>query len=87
MDPSAQPGAGPYLRGLVPADLASCNGAASFLQSGFWGSFKARFGWNARGFLADWEGSPGGASGGSPLMVIRRRLGPGISFAYVPWGP
>ncbi|MDR3333774.1 MAG: peptidoglycan bridge formation glycyltransferase FemA/FemB family protein [Treponema sp.] len=71
---------GQYLKGLVPADLSQCNGAASFLQSGFWGSFKARFGWNVRPFLADW-----GAA--LPLMVIRRRIWPGISLAYVPWGP
>jgi lipid II:glycine glycyltransferase (peptidoglycan interpeptide bridge formation enzyme) len=52
------------------------------LQSAFWGSFKARFGWNARAFLADW-----GKWGAAPLLVIRRRLAPGLSFAYVPWGP
>ncbi|MDR3167477.1 MAG: peptidoglycan bridge formation glycyltransferase FemA/FemB family protein [Treponema sp.] len=73
---------GQYLRGLFPADLAQCNRAASFLQSGFWGSFKARFGWNARGFLAEW-----GEWDALPLLVIRRRLAPGISFAYIPWGP
>jgi lipid II:glycine glycyltransferase (peptidoglycan interpeptide bridge formation enzyme) len=73
----------PYLlNAVIPANLSQCNGAASFLQSGFWGSFKARFGWNARGFLADW-----GEHGQTPLMVIRRRLGPGFSFAYMPWGP
>ncbi|MDR2096544.1 MAG: peptidoglycan bridge formation glycyltransferase FemA/FemB family protein [Treponema sp.] len=71
-----------YLKEVNPADLALCNKAASFLQSGFWGSFKARFGWNARSFLADW-----GGWGRRSLLVIRRRLGPGISFAYVPWGP
>jgi lipid II:glycine glycyltransferase (peptidoglycan interpeptide bridge formation enzyme) len=60
------------------------------LQSAFWGSFKARFGWNARAFRACWAASPETASPdgeASPLLVIRRRLGPGISFAYVPWGP
>ncbi|MDR0784869.1 MAG: peptidoglycan bridge formation glycyltransferase FemA/FemB family protein [Treponema sp.] len=67
---------------ITPSDLSQCNDAASFLQSGFWGSFKARFGWNARGFLVDW-----GELKQTPLMVIRRRLGPWISFAYVPWGP
>ncbi|MDR2020021.1 MAG: peptidoglycan bridge formation glycyltransferase FemA/FemB family protein [Treponema sp.] len=71
-----------HFRGLVPADLAACSGAAAFLQSGFWGSFKARFGWNARAFLADW-----GEGRTMPLLVVRRRLGPGVSFAYVPWGP
>lgn len=69
-------------RGVAPADLARCDGASSFLQSGFWGSFKARFGWNARSFLVDW-----GNGRKAPLLVIRRRLGFGLSFAYVPWGP
>ncbi|MDR1074417.1 MAG: peptidoglycan bridge formation glycyltransferase FemA/FemB family protein [Treponema sp.] len=67
---------------VVPVELSLCNTAKSFLQSGFWGSFKARFGWNARGFLVDW-----GELGQTPLMVIRRRLFPGCSFAYIPWGP
>ncbi|MDR1949538.1 MAG: hypothetical protein LBQ38_09105, partial [Spirochaetaceae bacterium] len=71
-----------YLRDLVPADLNLCDGAASFLQSGFWGGFKARFGWESRAFFADW-----GPGQGRPLLVMRRRLGPGFSFAYVPWGP
>jgi lipid II:glycine glycyltransferase (peptidoglycan interpeptide bridge formation enzyme) len=67
---------------VTPSDLSQCNNADSFLQSGFWGSFKARFGWNARGFLIDW-----GELGQTSLMVIRRRLIPWFSFAYVPWGP
>jgi lipid II:glycine glycyltransferase (peptidoglycan interpeptide bridge formation enzyme) len=74
---------GKELRGIVPADLACCAEAHSFLQSGFWGSFKARFGWAARAFLADWEG----CERPLPLLVIRRKLGPIFSFAYVPWGP
>jgi lipid II:glycine glycyltransferase (peptidoglycan interpeptide bridge formation enzyme) len=71
-----------YLRSLVPTELVRCDGASSFLQSGFWGSFKARFGWSARAFLAGW-----GEWGEKPLLVIHRPLGPGFSFAYVPWGP
>lgn len=71
-----------HVLSVVPSDLGSCDSASSFLQSGFWGSFKARFGWNARGFSVDW------AEGGRlPLLVIRRRLPFGSSFAYVPWGP
>lgn len=73
---------GQYLKSLSPAELAVCDGAGSFLQSAFWGTFKARFDWNAQGFLAGWE-----AGGVRPLLVLRRRLGPGVSFAYVPWGP
>ncbi|GAB1481343.1 lipid II:glycine glycyltransferase FemX [Treponema sp.] len=69
-------------KGLSPTDLARCDGASSFLQSGFWGSFKARFNWNARAFLVDW-----GEGGKLPLLAIRRKLGFGSSFAYIPWGP
>jgi lipid II:glycine glycyltransferase (peptidoglycan interpeptide bridge formation enzyme) len=72
----------PRFRGLVPADLTVCDGAEAFLQSAFWGTFKARFGWTARAFLTGWEEAEE-----RPLMVIRRRLKPGLSFAYVPWGP
>jgi lipid II:glycine glycyltransferase (peptidoglycan interpeptide bridge formation enzyme) len=67
---------------ISPAELSACDGAASFLQSGFWGFFKARFGWTAHPFLADRGTGPA-----RPLLVIRRPLGPGLSFAYVPWGP
>ncbi|MHB9293775.1 putative Lipid II:glycine glycyltransferase [Hollandina sp. SP2] len=73
---------GQYLKSILPTDLTQCNQANSFLQSGFWGSFKARFGWNTRAFLADW-----GEWGIRPLLLIRRRLGLWFSFAYVPWGP
>jgi lipid II:glycine glycyltransferase (peptidoglycan interpeptide bridge formation enzyme) len=69
-------------RRIVPAELSVCDAADNFLQSGFWGSFKACFGWNARSFVVDWQNEQK-----TPLMVIRRRLAPGISFAYVPWGP
>jgi lipid II:glycine glycyltransferase (peptidoglycan interpeptide bridge formation enzyme) len=76
---------GALLLSLTPADLGSCGGAGRFLQSAFWGSFKARFGWNARAFRALWAAPSGEEE--KPLLVIRRRLGPGVSFAYVPWGP
>jgi lipid II:glycine glycyltransferase (peptidoglycan interpeptide bridge formation enzyme) len=85
------PAAGPEparweYRGIAPADLACCDKAGSFLQSGFWGSFKARFGWNARPFLAAWEAPPLPRVE-LPLLVIHRPLGFGVSLAYVPWGP
>jgi lipid II:glycine glycyltransferase (peptidoglycan interpeptide bridge formation enzyme) len=87
----ALPGAGPdqarwEYRGIAPADLACCDNAASFLQSGFWGSFKARFGWNARPFLVAWE-TPPRRGVELPLLVIHRPLALGASLAYVPWGP
>jgi lipid II:glycine glycyltransferase (peptidoglycan interpeptide bridge formation enzyme) len=78
----AQTVPGLFLKTLRPAELAVCGGADSFLQSAFWGAFKERFGWNAGGFLAGW-----GEWGVRPLLVLQRPLGPGVSFAYVPWGP
>ena len=72
------------LRSLTrTADLSPCDAAASFLQSGFWGAFKARSGWTARGFLAEW-----GEGEARPLLVLCRAFRRfGFSFAYVPWGP
>jgi lipid II:glycine glycyltransferase (peptidoglycan interpeptide bridge formation enzyme) len=74
-----------FLRALQPAALDSCEGA-SFLQSAFWGRFKARFGWQARAFLAEWAGVPA-ETPASPLLVLTRPLVRGASFAYAPWGP
>ena len=71
-----------HLKGLQKVDLAFCDEAASFLQSGFWGSFKARFGWEALAFRAEWVNN-----GTKPLLVLHRSLGAGLSLAYVPWGP
>lgn len=52
-----------------------------FLQSGFWGAFKSDFGWTPRHFVL--------LEGGRrlPLLVLERRLGRGLSFAYIPHGP
>ena len=72
--------AGLRLAALETADISVCREAGSFLQSRFWGEFKARFGWNVRAFMADW-----GSGAPRPLLVIRRRLAFGFCFAYVPW--
>jgi lipid II:glycine glycyltransferase (peptidoglycan interpeptide bridge formation enzyme) len=47
-----------------------------------WGRFKSRFGWQAQAFIADWE-----HGGAKPLMVLSRRIAPGLAMAYIPWGP
>ena len=78
------------LASLNPTELAFCSRASSFLQSDFWGSFKSRFGWKTYSFCADWDTGGIPATGDVttlPLLVLYRRLGPGIGFAYVPWGP
>ncbi|MCL1814794.1 MAG: peptidoglycan bridge formation glycyltransferase FemA/FemB family protein [Treponema sp.] len=76
----------PILAELNPAEIVFCSGAASFLQSDFWGSFKARFGWKPYPFKAEWETTAGNKEC-LPLLVLYRRLSFGIGFAYVPWGP
>jgi len=65
---------------LREADAAACDlGAATFLQTGFWGAFKTEFGWKPRHFLIE--------SQGSSLLILERRLAKGLSFAYIPRGP
>jgi lipid II:glycine glycyltransferase (peptidoglycan interpeptide bridge formation enzyme) len=86
MQNSTQNGEG-FLRELTRAsDLSVCDQAASFLQSGFWGRFKAHFGWEAYAFRAVWK-TESPQQEEKPLLVLRRRLAPGFALAYVPWGP
>jgi lipid II:glycine glycyltransferase (peptidoglycan interpeptide bridge formation enzyme) len=73
---------GEYIQSITGCGLAACEGAGSFLQSAFWGTFKSRFGWESRAFLVNWRGF-----GERPLLVLYRRLAPGLAMAYVPWGP
>jgi lipid II:glycine glycyltransferase (peptidoglycan interpeptide bridge formation enzyme) len=69
------------------ADPSLCGGAVSFLQSDFWGRFKARFGWKVFAFSVAWNTASPSAGADGSLLVLYRRLGPGLSFAYAPWGP
>jgi len=71
-----------FINNITNADLKVCESAASFLQSAMWGDFKSRFGWTSRAFLIEWSGYAA-----SPLLLLSRRLAPGFSFTYVPWGP
>jgi lipid II:glycine glycyltransferase (peptidoglycan interpeptide bridge formation enzyme) len=75
-----------FLKELAKADLAVCGKAASFLQSGFWGGFKAQFGWEAFAFRTVWE-TESCRQEEKTLLVLRRRLAPVFALAYVPWGP
>jgi len=56
------------------------------LQSGFWGGFKAQFGWEAFAFKAVWK-TEAYKQENKTLLVLRRRLAPAFALAYVPWGP
>lgn len=78
---SAEPAAwgifGTDLRDGTKEDCDS--GAETFLQTGFWGVFKAEFGWRPLHFLDE--------ESRRPLLVLERTLARGFSFAYVPRGP
>jgi len=71
-----------FINNIKKVDLDACKDEASFLQSDEWGEFKSRFGWKSMAFLIEWSGSAA-----CPLLLLFRRLAPGFSFAYVPWGP
>jgi len=71
-----------YIHKITKTDLVVCDAAVSFLQSSMWGEFKSRFGWNAFAFLIGWNNYDK-----RPLLALSRRLAPGFSFVYVPWGP
>ena len=72
-----------YISDIVLAELSVCENADNFLQSSMWGDFKSRFGWNARAFLVNFSEN----AEKHPLLVLCRKLAPGFSFAYIPWGP
>jgi len=71
-----------FIKCINSADLAVCDEADSFLQSVMWGRFKSRFGWQAKAFTVEWE-----QGGVKSLLVLFRRIAPGFSMAYIPWGP
>ncbi|MCL2374336.1 MAG: peptidoglycan bridge formation glycyltransferase FemA/FemB family protein [Treponema sp.] len=73
-----------HLRQILRADLSACDQADNFLQSGFWGSFKERFGWQAYAFNLEWMDALAPCAS---LLVLRRFLAAGVSLAYIPWGP
>lgn len=73
------------IKELRREELTVCDKAETFLQSSFWGAFKARFGWEALAFSVIWRTSTNDEE--KPLLVLRRKLAPGFALAYIPWGP
>jgi len=74
-----------YISEITVTDLMACEKAASFLQSSMWGEFKSLFGWTAKAFLIKWQFEETEET--TSLLTLYRRLAPGFSFAYIPWGP
>jgi lipid II:glycine glycyltransferase (peptidoglycan interpeptide bridge formation enzyme) len=65
---------------VFPSETAP-DRATSFLQSSFWGDFKAGYGWKPLRFMI--------VSGSSEtqILLLVKGLPAGLSFAYVPHGP
>ena len=62
--------------------------SAGFLQSRFWARFKSDSGWKSYRFALRTEaGRDHRVVADSTVCVMERRLGPGLTFAYVPHGP
>ncbi|NBF40559.1 MAG: peptidoglycan bridge formation glycyltransferase FemA/FemB family protein [Spirochaetes bacterium] len=61
------------------------------MQSAFWARFKQQFGWSphlfAVGDLHSGAASASGSRPDMPLLVLTRRLSPGMHIAYIPHGP
>lgn len=55
--------------------------SGELFQSGYWAAFKERFGWRAHPLVLEFP------ENAQPLLVLSRRLAPGLTLAYVPWGP
>lgn len=63
---------------LSPVGLDELDGSDELEQTGFWGRYKGSFGARAHAFRI-------GASGS--MLVLVRRIAPGFSLGYVPYGP
>jgi len=64
--------------GLEPVSLRAIDGHDVLLQTGFWGDFKALFGWSPLAFRM---------SGRMPLLALMRNLPAGFCICYLPHGP
>jgi lipid II:glycine glycyltransferase (peptidoglycan interpeptide bridge formation enzyme) len=71
-----------FITSVESADISTCDSALNFLQSSMWAEFKSRFDWEYKAFIISYVGNVS-----CPLLVLSRRLVPGFSFAYIPWGP
>ena len=70
---------------LTPCTLEEIQASNNLFQSGFWGSFKEKFGQRTLAFHIG-TGTPKD-NNKIPLLVYIRKYGPGMSLAYVPHGP
>ena len=63
-------------------DRSELSSNSTLLQSAVWAAFKADFGWEAHALRP-----VAGPWAGEAILVLLRRLAPGLTLAYVPYGP
>ncbi|MBU8913017.1 MAG: peptidoglycan bridge formation glycyltransferase FemA/FemB family protein [Spirochaetales bacterium] len=63
-------------------ELSELSSNLTLLQSPVWATFKAGFGWDAHALRPT-----AGPWTGEAILVLVRRLAPGLTLAYVPYGP
>jgi hypothetical protein len=63
---------------VVPVALEELDGSQELEQTGFWGRYKAQFGMRPYAFRVGGSGA---------MLVLVRRVGPGLELGYVPYGP
>ncbi len=63
-------------------NLSELSSSSTLLQSAIWAAFKVEFGWEAHAFRPT-----AGPWSGETVLVLSRHLAPGVTLAYVPYGP
>ncbi len=66
---------------LRPTELSALAEGGNLFQSSLWGQFKSRVGWQAAAFSFRSELGPG------RMLLLSRPVAPGLTIAYVPYGP
>jgi hypothetical protein len=70
---------------LTPTTLERLDRQEIFLQSGFWGRFRAELGWTPMPFIVTIRDPVVGFITEYPILALRRRIGRLFSIAYVPY--
>lgn len=70
---------------LAPTSLERLDRQEVFLQSGFWGRFRAELGWTPMPFIVTIRDPIAGLVTEYPILALRRRIGRLFSIAYVPY--
>ncbi|HUV09205.1 MAG TPA: peptidoglycan bridge formation glycyltransferase FemA/FemB family protein [Spirochaetia bacterium] len=66
---------------IYPIGIQELDSNEELLQTNFWARLKERFGWRSHPVRLELKNKT------YPLLLLSRRLGPGFTLVYVPFGP